>query len=375
MYTDKLGYYAIGNFKVYSKLEAILLSQQTGTHLSWCFNDEAFSKYDWTQEPKTNLLELYADRAQRLRQQYDYIILMYSGGADSETVLQSFLDNDIKLDEVASFVNLEATHSTRHYLNFEIYFNAIQRITELKQKHHWLHHRIVDISQLQLDFFEHGANKFDWIFRTNTFYNSNVIAKENLGLKVPDWANLIHQGKKVCILWGQDKPRVFHDGKFGIRFLDMINGPTVNGMKPNAAYTDELFFWSPDNAELLCKQAHLLKNYLNENLWNSIYVSANTLDLAYKTVADKKYGLSNEGVHSIIYPNWISGTISIHKPSSTIFSPRDDWFNQLRGNAYDNWYMGVDKLWKMLPDYWKNDPQSLASGIKGCWSKPYYLEN
>jgi hypothetical protein len=299
---------------------------------------------------------------------------MYSGGADSETVMQSFLYNDIKLDEVASFVNLEATKDKKHYLNFEIYFNALARTAELKSTYPWLKHRIVDISQIQLDFFNSEQNKFDWIYRTNTFYNSNVVAKENLARKVPEWAQIIDQGKKLCILWGQDKPRVFHDGRFGLRFLDMINGPTVQSMQGNQDYVDELFFWSPDSTEILCKQAHLLKNYLNNNLTNSAYVSSEHTDLAYKTVAGTRYGLSNAGVHGIIYPNWVQGTISTHKPSSTIFSPRDDWFNQLPGQAYDHWFRAVQKLWGMIPDYWKNDPHRLAAGIKGSWSKHYYLE-
>jgi hypothetical protein len=299
---------------------------------------------------------------------------MYSGGADSETVLQSFVYNDIKLDEVCSFVNIGATKSTKHFMNFEIYFNAVNRIAELKNTYGWLNHRILDICQMQLDYFQDPANKFDWIFGTNFFFNSNVIARENIALKVPDWADLINQGKKLCVLWGQDKPRVFHDGKFGIRFLDMINGPVVSAMKPGAPYADELFFWSPDSTEILSKQAHLLKNYLNANLWNSMYVSSNSVDLAYKTHNGKKYGLSNEGVHSIIYPNWVSGTISNAKPSSTIFSPRDDWFNSQNHSARQNWYMGIEKLWQLLPDQWKNDPVSIASGIKGCWSKQYYLE-
>jgi hypothetical protein len=302
---------------------------------------------------------------------------MYSGGADSETVLQSFVNNDIKLDEVCSFVNIGATKSTKHFMNFEIYFNAVAKVEEVKKTYAWadLNHRILDISQIQLDYFIDPKNKFDWFYGTNFFFNSNMIAKENLALKVKDWADIIHQGKKLCILWGQDKPRIFHDGKFGIRFLDMINGPMVASMKPDAAYADELFFWSPDCTDLLCKQAHLIKNYLNENLWNSMYVSSNTVDLAYKTIGEKKYGLSNEGVHSIIYPNWVAGTISNAKPSSTVFSPRDDWFNAQDTLARHNWYMGVEQLWKILPDYWKNDPQRIASGIRGCWSKHYYLEN
>ena len=55
---------------------------------------------DWTKEPKESLKELCKQHAQYIRDSYDYVILYFSGGSDSTTVLNSFLDNDIKIDEI-----------------------------------------------------------------------------------------------------------------------------------------------------------------------------------------------------------------------------------------------------------------------------------
>jgi hypothetical protein len=82
-YQDKLGVYRVGDLKFYSKLQAIEMSTKTGIHLHWDFNEAVFDSYDWTVEPKDSLVELYRQRAQQLRNKYDYIILAYSGGADS----------------------------------------------------------------------------------------------------------------------------------------------------------------------------------------------------------------------------------------------------------------------------------------------------
>ena len=90
-YPDRLGCYRVGDLKFYSKLEAIEMHTRTGIHPHWDFNEAVFSSYDWTVEPEENILELYRQRAQQLRDKYDYIILIYSGGADSETILQSFI--------------------------------------------------------------------------------------------------------------------------------------------------------------------------------------------------------------------------------------------------------------------------------------------
>jgi hypothetical protein len=89
-----------------------------------------------------------------------------------------------------------------------------------------------------------------------------------------------------------------------------------------------------------------------------------------------KYWLSNHGVHQLIYPNWDIHTFSNGKPSSIIFSDRDFWFYNIENQNHikKNWAVGLDKLWKMLPDYWKNTPNDINNGLKACWSRDYYLD-
>jgi len=377
-YQDKLGVYRVGDLKFYSKLEAIEMHTKTGIHPHWDFNEAVFSSYDWTLEPKESILELYQHRAQQLRDQYDYIILIYSGGADSETVLQSFVDNDIKLDEVASYVNYDATGSKSSYLNQEIFENAIPRIEQLKQTQPWIKHRLIDLTKLQLDYFVSAEAQFDWIYNINNFFNSNCVARESLALKIPEWANLIHQGKKLCLLWGYDKPRVYCDqDSFYMTFLDIFSGgPTVKSFSGQLPYQDELFFWTPDLPKLIIKQGHMIKNYMRQKLHTSLEIGLSKSDLAYLTVQEKRYWLSVNGVHSIIYPNYKISTISTPKPSSIIISPRDTWFLNLNVDArpLHVWQMGLEALWKNLPNYWKNNPKDLSQGVRLSASPKYYLE-
>ena len=106
------------------------------------------------------------------------------------------------------------------------------------------------------------------------------------------------------------------------------------------------------------------------------FVSTVKSDLAFRCVGDKKYWLSNHGVHSLIYPNWDINTLTTGKTPSSVFSNRDTWFfNMEKTNIlYQNWATGFEKLWQTLPDYWKNDPADVSKGIKGCLSKSYFLE-
>jgi len=106
----KLGYYSIGLQNFASKIDACILGTKVIDRLNlnvnpfnivkWHFNDEVFDNYDWRVEPEESLDELYNKRARTLRDQYDYIIISYSGGADSHNMLMSFLRQGLFVDEI-----------------------------------------------------------------------------------------------------------------------------------------------------------------------------------------------------------------------------------------------------------------------------------
>jgi len=379
-YQDKLGVYRVNDLKFHSKLEAIEMHTKTGVHPHWDFNEAVYSSYNWTVEPTENILELYRQRAVQLREKYDHIVLMYSGGADSTTMLESFVNNGIHVDEVASYINYTATGDKDNYLNAEIFRVSVNKIDHLKEKYPWLKYRLIDLTDLTLDLFSQNETKFNWIYDMNMFFNPNAAARDQLALKVKEWADIIHQGKKFCIVWAHDKPRIQHENnRWTFRFIDLIdNGPTVKSISGQNPYTDELFYWSPDLPKIVIKQCHLIKNYLSSELVKTLpFVSQEKSDLAYRTINGVKYWLNNHGVHSLIYPSWDIHTFSNGKPNSIIFSDRDFWFYNIENENHikKNWAVGLDKLWKVLPDYWKNTPDDINNGLKACWSKSYFLEN
>jgi hypothetical protein len=163
-----------------------------------------------------------------------------------------------------------------------------------------------------------------------------------------------------------------------MKFIDIIDsGPTVKSFKGQLPYSDEPFYWTPDLPNIVIKQGHLIKNYLNNHLTNLPHFSTtDKSDLAYRTVNGRKFWLSKDAVHSIIYPGYQLGTLTAAKPTSIIMSERDTWFYNIENSnkSLQVWRMGIDKLWKTLPDYWKNDPNNMLKGVKHCWSKEYYLE-
>lgn len=374
MFRDQFGVYRVGDLKFYSKLDAIAAHQRTGIHPHWDFNEAVFSCYDWTQEPNEHILELYRRRAQQIRDQYDYIILMFSGGSDSETVLKSFIDNDIKLDEVATINNYEGSGTREDFLNSEFFRVAKPRFEYLREHYPWMKTRVIDFTQPTLAAFNED-DRFDWINSNNMIIAPSCVARQDFVMRERDWADMINQGQRLCVVWGAEKPRLVHEnGRYSIRFIDMldITLKTMSGQQP---YADELFYWTPDMPEIVIKQGHMLMRYLEENYLTSPFVSTRSSQLAYKKVGDTRYWLDPHGVHSVIYPNWDINTYSSGKSPSPIWGARDRWFFELGSmRQLEIFEMGVKARWDMVGDYWKNDPSNIHKGFKASWSRDYYLE-
>ena len=100
---DIFGFYRVGNLKLYSQIEALEISQRLNLPITWHFNDEVYSSFDWTKEPDESISELYKKRCEQLREKYDYLVLFYSGGADSDNILNSGPNNTSICFSIISF--------------------------------------------------------------------------------------------------------------------------------------------------------------------------------------------------------------------------------------------------------------------------------
>lgn len=375
---DKFGYYQVGNFKFYSKLEAIEMHTRSGIHPHWNFNEAVFDSYDWTSEPSESILDLYKNRALQLREKYDYIILMYSSGADSECIFNIFIDNNIPLDEVCSLINYEGSGDKTNYLNGEIFDFAIPLVEEAQKKQPNLKHRIIDTSSMTLSW--HAEQKIDnWIYEASSMYAPNNIIRPQLPRRIPEWKLLTESGKKCCIIYGVDKPRMMQiDGKYYFQFIDfpvVQNGNTPIPVKEVPIVT-ELFFWTPDMPKIPIKQAHIIKNYLNRpNIQTAPHITTKRSQIAYKEIDNIKYWLSLDGCHSLVYPNLKRLIVKPPNNPSTIYGRRDDWFNKVLKScdAGESWEKGIDYLLKKIPEYWLTNPEKPKLGFKGSPSKNYLI--
>lgn len=377
--TTKFGYYKVGSYITVSKVEAIELHNKTGTHLEWVFNDEIFSKYNWSKEPELSLFDYYTMRAEQIRRKYDYIVIMYSGGPDSHNVLQSFLQNNMPVDEICQFWAEEAEQSYYTFFNEEVYRVAIPETKKILEDHPEIKHRVIDQSRLTFELFDKDDNKFDFFYKVNSMFSPNHLARSYFRDHIDDWKKITDSGKTLALVWGSDKPRVqTFNGRLCYRFIDLLDNCVSNRTITNNREWehDELFYWAPDCPEMLIKQGHAIKKFIASTTPDSPGIVDWDTGLGFHVRNGKSYWMTKEATDAAVYPFWDTNTFSNGKTPSIVFSRRDNWFfkdNNQNNNAQKHYINGIEKLSEIAGEYWTNHG-GIKNGLKNCWSLPYYLE-
>lgn len=315
------GYY-LYNGNGYTNRDMLAESMIESRHfsnVSFYFHDDIFSKLDWTKEPLENIEDLYKQRAVQLREKYKYLILSYSGGSDSQQILDVFLKHNIFLDEIQTINWNKITNkldknaiyrdeSIYHLLEYDI--NVVPNLNKVRKISPNTKITVLDTS--------------DFLINDVVSGNFEMIGIKNLGayraLYVPSprsWTitqnyhmNETCSKDGIAIIQGVEKPHFNErDGKCYFRFSDagyycekFIN----NGLIDNV-YRSEYFYWSPDFPKIVLKQAHLLRNRINCD--KKFFSLLKTVESKTKKHIDSKdikavayYDLDNY-ITPIIYPN------------------------------------------------------------------------
>jgi len=377
---DQFGYYTVGDYKTYSKLDAILLHERTGHFPKWNFNTVAFGLQDWRIEPAQSLSELYRVRAQQIRDNYDYLVLFYSGGADSANILQTFLKNNIKIDELAHFYSLAGDGNPDSHFNAEITRVAIPCSQKIIEKHPHIRHRVIDLSETIEAIYELPEIRGDFLYQQNTILSPNNFSRAYLRRTIKDYQDLIASGKRVCFIWGSEKPRVYLDnGRYCMKFLDIVDNcvsPLIQQQNP-AGWYDELFYWSPDFVSGLIKQGHTVIRALKTWTITEPFFSQQPNPFGSVVHLGKTWYLTSHGINTALYPDWDISTFSSGKTPSPILSPRDSWYLSKSHGSNLRYLAGVQELDQILDKTqranWKNT-NKIKDGIVCCVTDPYYLE-
>jgi hypothetical protein len=370
-FNKKLGYYTCDGIEFHSKIEACFYGTKVAKPVKWVFNNGIFSSFDWTVEPDETLDQLYDQRARQLREKYDYIILSYSGGADSNNIYESFRRQNLHIDEIV--VNTMTQGSERFVTvdaNNKDPYNAPESEHQL--------HLIPRLKQIEIDMPRTKINIFDmsktllenmskvedesWIFTMKEGLNPIGITRFNY-LDFDSVKHRFDKGKSIALITGIEKLRtVIRGDRLICRFNDRsANINTVaEHIKEYDNCTVEYFYWAPESTRMLIKQGHVIKRYLEtfpeqQKFW----VDDNVTPHVTRTIHERI-------LRTVLYSTWNNNWYQADKSVSDWYSEFDRWFidNYQDTRAWQNWNAGIEFVKSNLTPFLRLNPQGQIDGLK-----------
>jgi hypothetical protein len=371
---NKLGFYTVGADKYYVKPQALIAATKLNQFPEWNFNRNVFDQYKWSVEPEISIKELYRIRAQQLRDKYDYIRLEVSGGGDSATAAFSFILNKIHLDEVVfRYPKTGEKNVTDDPFNTK----PENTLSEWKYAAQPLLKWIADnaprtritIHDYSVDMLNSNHDE-SWVYRTKDYFQPGHAFKHTVDA-VDSHKTTLDQGKSVCMLWGVDKPKVcIKDKKWYLYFMDVQanNANPEVGMWDNI--TNEYFYWTPDLPELLCKQAHTIRQWfdLPTNKYLQHLARWPNYSFAQRTTFEHI-------IKPLLYPDYDPATFQTSKPTNSFYNEMDHWFytNFQDTHVYHVWQAGLKHIVDSIDPKYFNNEMGRPVGFVSFISPFYYL--
>lgn len=336
---ENISFYEVDGHRYAHKIDAVFAANQYKKDIVWHFNDALFSKVDWKTEPTSSLPSLYAARAKQLREQFDYIVVFCSGGADSSNMALSFLKNGIHIDEIVASApisglsNFKPNNIDRSHKNTmsETFFTQLPFINEIAKDYPrvkiTLHDYFDDILSFSSD---------DWLYRSEDWIHPSGIARYRLE-RQPHLVKLAESGKRIAFIYGIDKPLIVV-GK-SLHVFTIFNDLALNVARPvfdrqydNVANVP--FYWSASCSEMLVKQAHCVAKQIFSNPLIAQY--ANFLSITEnmpEAEKRKRHSKYERAIIPTIYPSTARPIFQAEKPTKLFLGEHDQWFYDLHSGT------------------------------------------
>jgi hypothetical protein len=346
---SKCGFYQVGDKQFNNKNHAIYEASTTKSKMSWNFYDSVFDDFAKTKLKTLGQLPLdawYKLRAHQLRDTYDYLILNYSGGPDSHNILMTFLNNNIKLDEV--HVKYSSTVDSKIYIPNTTIFGAENIHSEwdyvIKPT---LDKLSVTNPEIKIDIHDVFQDKL--IINDDTLLNAPShflgafeLKRQQSYSKSVDIES--DKGHRVADIYGIDKPVIIYKEK---SFFMVFNDVTVS-VGGNRHPNIELFYWTPDMPQIPFEQAYKLYLHFKEN--------PNLLSLIDVSVINRGDSLRLETLRKLsidlIYNTWDHNKFQADKPV----------YYSKEGRTRDKYYLAHADFSKYL-DIWNYHAHSWNSAL------------
>lgn len=212
-----------------------------------------FDEYDWTIEPDEDWKTLLREHAKYLRDTNKKIRIWYSGGVDSQTILNTFLENNLHIDEIAVWRGTPTNDFDNAFSTSEVNIVALPFLNSIQKDIPKTKIIVVDLG------YEHYYKHINEYFKFSPTFNG-VLSVPNIPLYRPD---LFSIDDNYINITGLDKPRVFFDGSnYYLQFND--NEFIYENNIPNQCFENYCPFYF-SSKKIYAKQSHMLVNYLKTN--------------------------------------------------------------------------------------------------------------
>lgn len=351
----RFGHYKINNREFTLLSHAVNSANGTADKITYHFNDDIYDQFDWTKDPcpDLSLSDLYRLRAQQLRDEFDYVVIMCSGGPDSMNVLDSFCTNNIHVDEVINFNSYNSTqlvagtiHNADYVYNFKPAIERYQHNGQLKAKI-----TIYDEVEFQLKHWQ-TVGEMGWDDIAADFGGPTMwMARGHSHRYNPELWRKIQNGDRVCVINGHDKPSsVIKDGRRALTYSDLTVGnykeivsETIKNYNSMASIW-QWFYHAPETAQIQIKQSYILNQFCKSHPEASYYTKPPTNRLLRRSHqwpsihghGDLRYDI----FHRLIYPNWSPQWIT-PKTGDMLLRPQDNWWmdkiDQKQKSVWSSW--------------------------------------
>lgn len=335
------GLYHVNGVFYKDKIEALLKANETKADVRWYFHQEELEQYDWTKEPNIDLLDLYSLRAQQIRDNYDYVVVMCSGGSDSTNVIFSFLDNNIFVDEVVASApvsglqNWSFNNQDRRVTNF---------ISETKYAQFPLMDKIKNASPKTKttlnDYFPLLINvEADrWTYQLSDAVHPSAVGHFSLEL-LDHIKQIADSGKSIAVVYGTEKPFLVRNrGEIYYSIVDVSLNLLQQPFKYNYPNVHVIpFYITMDMPQLMIKQAHVLSRWLfKDNNQSALSYVCDAMQDQHLTATQRrrKYSAYDRAIRECIYPSTFDNSLfQTDKLSFTFYADMDYWFYSLHGES------------------------------------------
>lgn len=344
-------YYYDNEGKIYyTRLDAI----ESKKPCYFYYYDKEFSTKNWALRPQESLKELYRKRAQQIRDQYEHVVICYSGGIDSTQVLETFYYNNIHIDEilVVGAFSQDSYEGSDENHNGDIYHNVFPT---LKKMH--LPNTKISVQDYTLHF--NDPTNFTLIKKYGTEFFRHIGMRTSVhNLFWYDLDKFLGHKKHTAYVMGKDKPILKYDdelSKWYVSFQD-ISFTDYSNRYDYSVGKRVSFYSEPDAFELMLKQCYSVKAMEEE--YRNINVEAR-----HNIINDDYL----ERVKTVVYDLKNPLKYQSKKSNSLFLSARDMYIvNKKNSDIYNIYAFAVREIAKTVP--------SLMFRERGIFStQRYYL--